>query len=650
MFVNTRLLSPVRFDGIPKFDDEEDEYEKHDYWEIQRDRCLNGYEAGGTKITGLHYWYLNFWLIRAEQRDKDGNTLPGGKRLQHPDFLDMDHEFFWEFQKARQAGEDMLCLKRRQAGFSYKASAIAGHEYTFFPNSHSIITSGQEEFSKNTTRMVLIGLNDLAETEFYKSRLINSAAYIQSGYKLKLPDGQEQKKGYLSIVQQITAATPQALIGKSASLVIYEEIGKFPGLIATKAYTDPAMEVGGRKTGIQLLIGTGGEENESIDEVEKMVMDPKTYGIRSYENIWEDKEADFVGSDVKKSSVRVSFFIPAWKFHIVDKDGNSLKEESLKSIQARRDALKHDKDRYLKELTQFPLTIEEALMVPDGNVFDVVKLREIMMAIRKYPEENFKERRGEIKYVIGPSGLREGVEWEDKVDGRYLMTEPPEKYGMNPDGSGGKVKQDLYLAGTDSYDRDQTASSHGSFGSCIIYKLIKDSLKGDYPVCRLTERPATSEEFYEDTVKMCLLYGGNPGMNLIEYSNLGIFNWYLGNGYEYLLKERPEVAYANVANPQVQNRYGIDPAVKAVLIQGGIDWVAKYAHQLRDTHLISRLIKYKRDPKYNCDDTIAFCLAIMNRNDYMSKLVLGQEVVEATDEFRMLSNRYSMQGGRMVRL
>ena len=30
------------------------------YWEQQLNRCTNGYEVGGARITGDHYFYLNF--------------------------------------------------------------------------------------------------------------------------------------------------------------------------------------------------------------------------------------------------------------------------------------------------------------------------------------------------------------------------------------------------------------------------------------------------------------------------------------------------------------------------------------------------------------------------------------------------------------
>ena len=37
------------------------------YWQEQRNRIINGYSSGGVKITGDHYFYLNFCpILKAE--------------------------------------------------------------------------------------------------------------------------------------------------------------------------------------------------------------------------------------------------------------------------------------------------------------------------------------------------------------------------------------------------------------------------------------------------------------------------------------------------------------------------------------------------------------------------------------------------------
>lgn len=642
MFVNTKYFSPVAMDGLTMAPP--GSYEYIDWWNTERDRCLNGYTIGGTRITGMHYWYLNYWVIRRQVHGKLG------KRLAHPKFLDMDYEFFHAVEETIAMKMDLLVLKRRQAGFSAKSSAIVGYDASFLPDSYTIITSGQEEYSKATMGMVKAGLNEQYSTEFWKNRHLNNADFMHMAY-MEQEDGQEFLTGINSVIHRITMTSPQSLVGKSASKVIWEEVGKFPGVKSAKAYTDPGLEEGGVKHGFQLMIGTGGEENESIEEVTEMAYDPETYGIRGFESMDDDPDEGIEPKDKRKTC----YFVPAWKFMIVDEEGNSMKKESLEEIHRRREVKSKDKDALLKEMTQFPLTLAEALMVPEGGVFDAALLNEVKRAVLADPVKRTAMRLGEIDWEYDAAGRISGASWRDEPGGRFRMTEMPYRENVKEDGSGGTVPEGLYIAATDSYDRDQTASSNGSFGSCKIFKLMNKDLSdttADLPVCSLTERPKTSAEFYENTAKMCVLYGW--AQNLVEYSNLLIFHWYIDNGFEPLLKERPDIATANTINSKVPNRYGIDPSTKSFWLQYAADWLrdrdgngVPNAFKLRDLQLVDKLIKYKRDPKYNCDETIAFSLMIVHRNDILWRY-REQRKEEIKDVHFM--PRYSVSGGRLIAL
>lgn len=69
-----------------------------DYWTEQLKRCREGYEVDGVKITGHHYFYLNFTeiMIVKEQKGKVGK-----KEKKMPDFWDGDYDFFWCLEIAK---------------------------------------------------------------------------------------------------------------------------------------------------------------------------------------------------------------------------------------------------------------------------------------------------------------------------------------------------------------------------------------------------------------------------------------------------------------------------------------------------------------------------------------------------------------------
>lgn len=602
-FVNTRLLSPVVLEGFTRAPETSREY--HEWWSEQDRRCKQGFTAGDIAITGRHYYYLNFHKIRGKQKT-------GGKVLLPPRFLDIDYDFFWQLEECFEKGKNGLWLKRRQAGYSYKNSGVLCHQVSFVPYSHSMILAAHEHYAKQTFDFARGGLNELADTAFYKHRIPDTDTYLRMAVE-ENSNGRKRMRGYMSVLERRTAASPQVAVGTSCNIILYEEIGKFKGLIDTVAYNEPSMHNEGSRTGVNLLIGTGGEENESIGEVEEIFYNPDRYDMACVSNTWDAEEyapMDDVGRNDLKP---VCFFVPGYLYHKIDEDGNSLVEESKRDILDRRERAKGNAQFWLKEVTQFPLTPAEALMVPDGNRFNIQKLRERKSTLMRSRVLSDQVMLGDIQWIRDAQGSIIDAEWiPDQVNGRYRMTEAP---SMDPISK--KARTKVYVAGTDSYDQDRTADvKRQSFGSCYIYKTFVSPDESDSRfVCSLTERPATSEEFYEDTAKMCVLYGW--ASNLIEYSNKLIFDWYTHNGFTRLLKERPEIAYSATIKSNAQNRWGIETTTKAFWIQALADNIEEHWENYMDPLAIDRLIRYKSDPDYNCDDTIAMALAVVNAKEYI---------------------------------
>ena len=112
-FVNTREFSPEAKSFIKNgyyTNSPEGTYAYREYWDEQTQRCLNGFEVGGVRITGAHYFYLNFTQIKA--------TVKTGKLerkiLTFPSFLDMDYYYFMECELARENGQGVIVAKARR--------------------------------------------------------------------------------------------------------------------------------------------------------------------------------------------------------------------------------------------------------------------------------------------------------------------------------------------------------------------------------------------------------------------------------------------------------------------------------------------------------------------------------------------------------
>jgi hypothetical protein len=68
------------------------------YWEEQLRRCREGYEVDGVKITGHHYFYLNFTMIMVVINT---GRKASRKEQRLPDFWDGDYDFFWSLEIAK---------------------------------------------------------------------------------------------------------------------------------------------------------------------------------------------------------------------------------------------------------------------------------------------------------------------------------------------------------------------------------------------------------------------------------------------------------------------------------------------------------------------------------------------------------------------
>jgi hypothetical protein len=628
MFVNTVEFSPVQKYGITKADPRTLEYA--DWWKEERRRCIEGYDVGGLHITGEHYWYLNYWKIRGLADNKGSNR----KSLIHPQFLDLDYWFFTEIDKAKKLGKNFLALKARQKGFSEKAASLMGREFSLFPQSQTIITAGEDKYSKFTTSMCVRGLNALEGTEFFKRRNPDTADHMVARYKT-IVDGTVVWRGYNSQIFNITSKNNvQALVGKSPDFVYFEEAGRFKGIKDVYRYILPAIRSQGQKTGFILLAGTGGEMDQGAQELADMFYSPEAFNLMEYDNIWDEAvDTNNITGDLKK----VAYFVPAYHYELIDDEGNSLIEESKKVFEGFRETARKSNDTsgYYNELTQRPFTPSEALLITGGNIFNQVLLNSRLAEIRRSKELSSIPQYGDLRWKKDAAGHINGIEWHAQKEGPFIIIEHPEQDPYN------QVWRNLYVGGTDSYDFDETGGKYGSFGSCQIYKkFLNADHTHDLFVARLTQRPKTAFEFYENSAKLCYYYG--MCKNLIEYSNLRIFDWYKANGWEGMLKERPKVAYASTKNSTAKNPYGIHAATKDEWLTMGRDYVETFSENMFDVGQIEALTKFQNNPDYNCDITISTCLCVLHAQD--DKKIKATESRRETIDY----GGWKLQNGRIA--
>lgn len=206
------------------------------YWNLQYHYCTNGFSVGGVKITGEHYFYLNFCQISLKLSNKvnTAEELTTKKQrvdtaITFPDFWDSDWYYFNECKRAENLGLHMIVLKPRRRGYSYKNAAKCAHTYTFSKTmSNSLILAEDKKYSEETMRMAVSYLDFINRfTGFARQRqhINKPREIVQASYEEITPDGRKLVGGSMSrIMQYSTLNNPD--VAHPYSQEVYTPEGK----------------------------------------------------------------------------------------------------------------------------------------------------------------------------------------------------------------------------------------------------------------------------------------------------------------------------------------------------------------------------------------------------------------------------------------
>ena len=601
------------------------EYDR--FWDEQERRCAEGFEVDGVYITGRHYGYLNFSQIKTVEEYYVRGKKLHRKTLGFPKFLDMDYQFFHEYDKAKEAGEGMVVAKSRRKGFSYKAAWLNVYEYEFTPDSTCIIGAFEGEYAQTTFNMCreMIDFID-KNTAWVKNRLVNQKDHVKSGYKKTLESGVEVTAGYKSEIYIISFKDdPHKGIGKSATIFNYEEAGKWPGLEVAYGLNYDTMKDGNISIGMALVWGTGGDMDKSTIDFEKLFYKPQDYGLRVYNNVWDEGA----------SGQPCGYFVDdTWyKEPFVTAKGVSQRTAARRDLEAQRDKLRKSGNRKKLEvfITQRPLCPKEAFLQTSGNIFPAGLLQEQLNFItlnKKASKAALKgklvQRFDDLEFVIDDSLEPASYPYsEDQRESCVLIYEMPIEERPIPHG--------LYVIGVDPYEHDDTTSD--SYGSIFVYKrFLRPTETHDVIVAEYTGRPETAEQFYDIVLKLSLFYG--EAKVLYENMYKSIRTHFKIKGYEYLLLDQPEVIRDISKNTLVQRGKGMH--MTAPLKRAGEqlikDWLLEdrgenrmNLHSIQSEGLLIELIKYNQFG--NFDRVMAFMMIM-----YMLKELYHIQVTDQNQE------------------
>lgn len=624
------------------------------YWDQETERCLNGYTApDGDSITGYHYFYLNYSPImklkEVSYTDRYGNIRTRRERiLDFPRFWDYDCYYYDAIEQAEDDGKHMAVLKSRQRGYSFKGASMLVRNYELIPGSKNFAVASEQKFLIGdgllTKAWQIMDFID-KHTAWAKQRLVSTRMERVAGYKITDEFGKQTEQGYMSSITGITLKNdPERIRGTRGKLVLWEEGGKFPGLLDAWRIEQPSVETDdGIAFGLMIAFGTGGTEGSSFTGLKELFYKPEAYNVLAFPNIWDDNA----------EQTKCGFFVPSWSnlesfdengnYIYMDQDGNSLKEKAIENLIEQRNKIRdggasqQSIDRFISER---PIKPREAVLELGKNIFPRKLLLDQLTRLRT----NTKLRN--MKHIVDLNwdGNGQIIATEKKTGD---ITEYPLKKGDKPHGSiviwEYPIKDPpfgLYIGGCDPYDHDDSFTN--SLGSVFIFKRVKaGEAWTDVIVAEYSGRPDTAEEYYENVRKLLVFYNARL---LFENERKGIYPYFTNKHCDYLLADQPDKIISEVfKDSKVQRRKGCH-MTKAIRAYGEgliLEWLLEEyepghpnVERIYSEPLIEELIE--NDGVKNVDRVIALCMVMIYREElYQVKVSKSQEQNKQVELFDM---------------
>jgi hypothetical protein len=640
------------------------------YWEQQLNRCTNGYEVGGARITGDHYFYLNFCpMLRVE---KNANGRKAKKVVNFPDFWDGDYNFQWATEIAYNGitreeldglnlsisisddyldgGRHIIVGKSRRKGYSYKNAAKVANKYNNTRNSLSIIGAFEKKYlyPEGTMGMVSDYLNFLNEhTGWRKNRdYIDKQEHRKASFK-EVINGVAIEKGYQSQVLALTFKdNPDAARGKDAVYVLLEEAGKFPNLKDAYMAIEPTLKAGKYITGQIIIFGTGGDMESGTVDFAEMFYDPTTYNLMPFNNIWDDNA----------ETTHCGFFHPIfWNMDgFYDSQGNSKTEEAINYELKERENILTNSSNGLgviqRRVQEYPLKPSEAFLTVSTNDFPVTELRNRLNIIER---ERLHEKKGQAVHLF-------------KEEGKVRVT-PDLKNELVPvwnykpktlDLSGSPViyeypipnpPKGLYKIGYDPYQQDQGTS----LASVYVYKgNATFTYSRDTLVAAYVGRMKTADDTHRIVEMLAELYNAE-----IMHENMirDVKSYFEKKRKLHLLAAQPDAVISkNIKNSKVARVYGIH--MNDQLKDAGAKYIKQWLLKERDVDefgnkilnldtlndpgLIEELILFNK--KGNFDRVMSFMMIMFQLEEEGEKVYSeeGQKNKAATSLLNSYKNWY----------
>lgn len=586
-----------------------------DFWDIQFDRCRNGMESNGYKITGDNYFFLNFYQLPNLDTAKAGV----GRPIDFPEFYVAQYEWFHYLELCKLLRKNAALMKARGLGFSEMNASLAANMYTVRDSSTTIITANLASYVENTLSKVwnaLSFLNDHTDDGFSQlSQVINNAMQRKASY-IENRNGLKIEAGSMAIIKGIVADTPNKIRGDRADLLLYEEGGSWPN--STKAFIqgDALIHIQGKQFGYKVIGGTGGDSGGKLEGLRTIFYDPEAFNVLPYKHHYSQ-----TGDEVL-----TGFFLPAFsivKGEYMDDRGYTDPEKGKEYYDKQRAKYINSPKDLITYSAEYCYCPEEAFNLEGDNKFNKVNIAEQLTRIRALKQCPPIET-GFLEYAFKDGKHAEeninGFKWIPNQNGKIKILEHPiwtlpqkvdenGKVIWNPPAE--KIKN-LYVIGIDGIDIGKAQTSEYTKDPsdfCLVVYKRTYGLEEPQFVALYKDRPNDVRECYKIAIKLAQYY--NSIIN-IEATRQSIIPYARERKLLNLFMRRPRATLTDAIR-NTNKQYGT-PATPAIIDHQTdliADYVNDYCYLIWFEEMLDELNRYTDENKRKFDIVAAVAMALL---------------------------------------
>lgn len=558
------------------------EYQFHEYWNRERQRCMDGFELadGKVKISGWLYWHCVYWKIAmyVTQPNKRKHRV-----IATPLLRDIEWDIGGDFSKCEELGRFYALVGSRDFGKSVIAASRAGWLYTFFNKSESVISGGEASYIKLVTDKIEDGLMN-THPIFKKNRLLTDwKKEVRAGWKDKKSNQPSRQSSMSAILMRNyeMGNKTMAANGTRPGFHLIDEIGTLPNLISCVRDSDGCWwsGTGNKPSCLVMLAGTGGDMERGKDASE-IFNNPEGYNILEFDNTWEG--IGKIGRFIPATRAKMEYMEPSNLASYLGIDHPDLQKITILVANQERclkeywepgfaKAKKAGTTSVLKFKASWPLKPADAFLVLSTNNFNTegARAQQIRLGnntgtpIELYHDgENIKHKFTD-KLPITQFPVR-----DQSKDAPIVIYEFPDE---NPPFG-------LYVAGVDPYKQGK-ASYSDSLGAVYIFKRMHD-IQGeryqDMLVASYVSRPDRKEDWEEQARLLIKYFNARTLCENDEYSFIEMMK---AKGDARYLERQPDWIREIVPHTQVTREYGIHRSADRIRIHLH-DCLKKYMDQV----------------------------------------------------------------------